>query len=86
MFDAIAGRYDLMNRVMTLGQDQKWRRFVVKMAGDPGDGYTLDLATGTGDIGALMTDTYPRSKSGGWGFFPQYAARGEKTFCRQADR
>lgn len=62
MFDAIAGRYDLMNRVMTMGQDQKWRRFVVKMAGDPGDGLTLDLATGTGDIGALMTDVYPKAK------------------------
>ena len=58
MFDAIAGRYDLMNRVMTLGQDQRWRRFVVKKAGDPQGGRTLDLATGTGDIAALMVDTY----------------------------
>ncbi len=62
MFDDIAGRYDLMNRVMTLGQDQKWRRFVVGCAGDPGTGTTLDLATGTGDIAALMEETYPRSK------------------------
>lgn len=61
MFDAIAGRYDLMNRVMTMGQDQKWRRFVVNMAGDPGDGLSLDLATGTGDIGALMTDIHPQA-------------------------
>jgi demethylmenaquinone methyltransferase/2-methoxy-6-polyprenyl-1,4-benzoquinol methylase len=58
MFDAIAGRYDMMNRVMTLGQDQRWRRFVVKKAGDPNGGITLDLATGTGDIAALMVDTY----------------------------
>jgi demethylmenaquinone methyltransferase/2-methoxy-6-polyprenyl-1,4-benzoquinol methylase len=62
MFDDIAGRYDLMNRVMTLGQDQKWRRFVVRSAGDPGTGTTLDLATGTGDIAALMEETHPRSK------------------------
>ena len=48
MFDAIAGRYDLMNRTMTLGQDQRWRRFVVARAGDPGRGWVLDLATGTG--------------------------------------
>jgi demethylmenaquinone methyltransferase / 2-methoxy-6-polyprenyl-1,4-benzoquinol methylase len=54
MFDAIAGRYDLMNRVMTLGQDQKWRHFVVQKAGDPGRGRVLDLATGTGDIAALF--------------------------------
>ncbi|MFW2366988.1 MAG: class I SAM-dependent methyltransferase, partial [Desulforhopalus sp.] len=57
MFDAIAGRYDLMNRVMTLGQDQKWRRFVVRKAGDTSGGWVLDLATGTGDIGALMLDS-----------------------------
>ncbi|MCP4340482.1 MAG: ubiquinone/menaquinone biosynthesis methyltransferase [Desulfobulbaceae bacterium] len=68
MFDAIAGRYDLMNRVMTMGQDQKWRRFVVNMAGDPGDGLTLDLATGTGDIGALMSETHPRAKVVGGDF------------------
>ena len=59
MFDAIAGRYDLMNRVMTLGQDQKWRRFVVQMAGDPGIGRVLDLATGTGDIASLIRDSHP---------------------------
>lgn len=58
MFDAIAGRYDLMNRVMTLGQDQKWRRFVVAKAGDPQGGWMLDLATGTGDIAALSFTTH----------------------------
>ncbi|MCK5515775.1 MAG: bifunctional demethylmenaquinone methyltransferase/2-methoxy-6-polyprenyl-1,4-benzoquinol methylase UbiE [Desulfobulbaceae bacterium] len=58
MFDAIAGRYDMMNRVMTMGQDQRWRRFVVKKAGDPDGDKSLDLATGTGDIAALMVDTY----------------------------
>lgn len=59
MFDDIAGRYDLMNRVMTLGQDQKWRRFVVSCMGEPEHGKTLDLATGTGDIAALVEETYP---------------------------
>ncbi len=59
MFDGIAGRYDLMNRVMTMGQDQRWRQFVVKQAGDPGNGTVLDLATGTGDIAALSHRLYP---------------------------
>jgi ubiquinone/menaquinone biosynthesis C-methylase UbiE len=54
MFDAIAGSYDLMNRVMTLGQDQRWRRLVVQRAQDPGTGWALDLATGTEDIAALQ--------------------------------
>ncbi|MDK9709406.1 MAG: bifunctional demethylmenaquinone methyltransferase/2-methoxy-6-polyprenyl-1,4-benzoquinol methylase UbiE [Desulforhopalus sp.] len=69
MFDAIASRYDLMNRVMTLGQDQQWRKFVVGTAGDPGNGgRSLDLATGTGDIAALMAKTYPRAKVVGGDF------------------
>ncbi len=62
MFDAIAGRYDLMNRLMTMGQDQKWRRFVVERAGEPGDGVTLDLATGTGDIAALSRRVHPHCR------------------------
>jgi len=80
MFDAIAGRYDLMNRVMTMGQDQKWRRFVVKMAGDPGVGLTLDLATGTGDIGALMTDTHPQAKVVGGDFSLNMLTEAKKRF------
>jgi demethylmenaquinone methyltransferase/2-methoxy-6-polyprenyl-1,4-benzoquinol methylase len=50
MFDRIASRYNLMNRVMTFGQDLRWRRFVVQQARLPADGRLLDLATGTGDI------------------------------------
>jgi demethylmenaquinone methyltransferase / 2-methoxy-6-polyprenyl-1,4-benzoquinol methylase len=50
MFGRIAGRYNLMNRLMTGGQDQRWRRFVVQQANLPGAGNMLDLATGTGDI------------------------------------
>lgn len=50
MFDRIAERYNIMNRIMTGGQDMKWRRFVVEKASLPPKGKLLDLATGTGDI------------------------------------
>jgi demethylmenaquinone methyltransferase/2-methoxy-6-polyprenyl-1,4-benzoquinol methylase len=50
MFGRIAERYNLMNRVMTGGQDMRWRRFVVQKAQLPPNGKLLDLATGTGDI------------------------------------
>lgn len=50
MFARIAGRYDLMNRVMTFGQDQRWRRHVIGQAQLPRGGRLLDIATGTGDI------------------------------------
>jgi demethylmenaquinone methyltransferase/2-methoxy-6-polyprenyl-1,4-benzoquinol methylase len=50
MFGRIASRYNLMNRLMTFGQDRRWRRFVVRQARLPAGGRLLDLATGTGDI------------------------------------
>jgi len=50
MFSRIAPRYDLMNRVMTFGRDQSWRRLVVKRAGIQAGARVLDIATGTADI------------------------------------
>ena len=50
MFDRIAGRYDLINRLISGGQDLKWRRFAAEAAAHPAEGRLLDIATGTGDI------------------------------------
>lgn len=50
MFARIAHRYDLMNRVMTLGRDKCWRELLIRAASLPPNGRLLDLATGTGDI------------------------------------
>jgi demethylmenaquinone methyltransferase/2-methoxy-6-polyprenyl-1,4-benzoquinol methylase len=50
MFDRIAGRYRLMNALMTFGRDRLWRRAVVRAAALPAGGRLLDLASGTGDI------------------------------------
>ena len=50
MFARIAHRYDLMNRVMTAGQDSRWRKMLVQQAQLPHNGSLLDIATGTGDI------------------------------------
>jgi demethylmenaquinone methyltransferase/2-methoxy-6-polyprenyl-1,4-benzoquinol methylase len=50
MFARIARRYDLMNRLMTFGQDRRWRRFVVEQTALPEGGRLLDIATGTGEI------------------------------------
>ena len=51
MFGGIAEHYDRMNRLMTLGQDVRWRKLLVHSAILPAGGRLLDIATGTGDIG-----------------------------------
>src|SRR5581483_11848163 len=49
MFDRIAPVYDVMNRVMTVGLDQRWRRATVRETVRPGD-RVLDSCCGTGDL------------------------------------
>jgi demethylmenaquinone methyltransferase/2-methoxy-6-polyprenyl-1,4-benzoquinol methylase len=50
MFDRVAGRYDVVNRVMTLGLDVGWRRRAVRELRLPGRSRVVDLACGTGDL------------------------------------
>jgi len=50
MFDAIAPRYDLVNRVMTFRLDVRWRRRAVRELTLPRGSVVLDLAAGTGDL------------------------------------
>jgi demethylmenaquinone methyltransferase/2-methoxy-6-polyprenyl-1,4-benzoquinol methylase len=50
MFDAIAPRYDLVNRIMTFRLDVRWRRRTVRDLALPGRSTVLDLASGTGDL------------------------------------
>ncbi|MEQ1786481.1 MAG: class I SAM-dependent methyltransferase, partial [Acidimicrobiales bacterium] len=50
MFDAIAPRYDLVNRIMTFRMDVRWRRRTVASLGLPPGSTVVDLACGTGDL------------------------------------
>lgn len=55
MFDGLAGRYDLLNDVLSAGQDRYWRRVVARMvAAGPGE-RVLDLAAGTGTSSVSFT-------------------------------
>ena len=50
MFDTIAPRYDLVNRIMTFGLDRMWRRAAVASLGMARGSLVLDVACGTGDL------------------------------------
>ena len=79
MFGRIAERYNIMNRLMTLGQDQRWRRFVVGKANVPPNGSALDLATGTGDIAFETLKSQPTAKIIGADFALPMMFVGQKT-------
>lgn len=50
MFNEIAGRYDLLNRILSLGLDSRWRQEAVRLGVMNGPADILDVATGTGDL------------------------------------
>lgn len=50
MFSSIAGRYDLLNRLLSFGMDRYWRRAAVAETVPPEGGLYLDAATGTADV------------------------------------
>ncbi|MGD2055738.1 MAG: bifunctional demethylmenaquinone methyltransferase/2-methoxy-6-polyprenyl-1,4-benzoquinol methylase UbiE [Gammaproteobacteria bacterium] len=54
VFDSVAGRYDLMNDVMSLGIHRFWKRLVINMANLRPGQQVLDLAGGTGDLTRLI--------------------------------
>lgn len=56
MFDRIARRYDLMNRVMTLGIDRRWRNAAIRAAKVDPSTHALDVCCGTGDITFLLAE------------------------------
>lgn len=57
MFDNISGNYDNLNRVISFGIDTKWRKKVLKIVSAKKPQVILDIATGTGDLAILMTQT-----------------------------
>ncbi len=64
MFDAIAPRYDLLNRVLSLGIDRLWRRRTVEWLREDKPGRILDVATGTADLAIESLSLDPDSVVG----------------------
>lgn len=61
MFSSIAPRYDLLNRLLSLGRDQAWRKYAVARIPAIEKGVILDIGAGTGDIALALAETQPES-------------------------
>jgi demethylmenaquinone methyltransferase/2-methoxy-6-polyprenyl-1,4-benzoquinol methylase len=59
MFDAIAGRYDFLNHLLSAGIDRRWRRRAVRSLRLTGGERVLDLCTGTGDLAMVAMRSQP---------------------------
>lgn len=64
MFNTIAGRYDFMNRLLTMRIDILWRRKAVKLARNYAHESILDIATGTGDFAIELAKLSPAKITG----------------------
>ena len=83
MFARIAGRYDLMNRLMTFGQDIRWRRTVISLAQLPPGSRLLDIATGTGEIALEGLSQTPGLQAVGGDFTIEMMQVGKRIPARQ---
>jgi demethylmenaquinone methyltransferase/2-methoxy-6-polyprenyl-1,4-benzoquinol methylase len=58
MFDGIAERYDLINKIMSFGMDKRWRKALVDSLRLPAQAKVLDLATGTADVAIAIAECH----------------------------
>jgi demethylmenaquinone methyltransferase / 2-methoxy-6-polyprenyl-1,4-benzoquinol methylase len=83
MFDKIARRYDLLNRVMSFGVDRRWRKRTVKsLALGDRAARVLDVATGTGDLAIDIARRHPRATVVGVDPSSQMIAVGDRKVTR----
>lgn len=86
MFTAIAGRYDLMNRLMTFGLDQGWRRWAARAIAKPGATHVLDVGTGTGDFLPILEQAMPAALVVGADFTPAMMIAGMSKLAASTTR
>lgn len=76
MFAAIAPCYDLLNRLLSLGRDQAWRRKAISFAKLPPGGWALDVCCGTADIALEIAHRFPDVRVMGVDFCEEMLALG----------
>ncbi len=87
MFDGIAPRYDLLNRLLSMGIDRRWRTFAVGRLQVPENGRVLDIATGTGDVALeIARQTAPSVRIVGEDFTQGMLVRGREKIDQSPHR
>lgn len=76
MFDNVAGRYDFLNRLLSLGIDISWRKRLIKELKAYQPSYVLDMATGTGDLAIMAAKALDGVKIDGIDLSPGMVAVG----------
>jgi demethylmenaquinone methyltransferase / 2-methoxy-6-polyprenyl-1,4-benzoquinol methylase len=85
MFDRIAPRYDLLNRLLSAGTDVRWRRSAVDFLGLGNAGRVLDLCTGTADLLIEWLGRGTRCSGAGVDLSTEMLSRGAKKLCARGD-
>lgn len=78
LFDRVAPRYDLLNRVLSGGRDLFWREAAARLLAPGVEGPILDLACGTLDLSLELSGRYPERTIIGCDFSSEMLARGRK--------
>lgn len=86
-FNAIAGRYDLMNSLMSLGMDKRWRRLAVQKVGAKPGMHILDVCCGTGQLSMELGQAVGQEGSvTGLDFSPKMLEVAEKSLFQASSR
>lgn len=64
MFNSIAGRYDLLNHLLSLNSDKRWRKILTRSLNIDENSKLLDIATGTGDLALELSKRNPGKVTG----------------------
>jgi demethylmenaquinone methyltransferase/2-methoxy-6-polyprenyl-1,4-benzoquinol methylase len=84
MFDNIAGKYDFLNHVLSMGIDKGWRRKAIRSIHDIDPRKILDVATGTGDLAIAAAVDLPRSHVSGIDIAAQMLEVGKVKIAEQS--
>ena len=84
MFDNVAGRYDLLNRLLSFGIDISWRKRLIKEMKKYSPKHILDMATGTADLAIMAAKKLPGTKITGIDLSSKMVAVGDKKVIKES--